>query len=91
MPYYTFTSSTDLTTKGRKLKAWDIANSGVAGTVNIRNGSVTGDIVVPVRLPVGSTTPVSAGEDYSHPFRTFPNGIYVEVLAGTIAGSVEIV
>jgi len=87
MAYYTVTADTDLTTKGRRLAAWHFRTTVAAGEINIRNGSVTGDIVVPIFLAINT----SASQAYAMPQGLeFPAGVFVDVVTGTIVGSVDI-
>lgn len=87
MPIFTVTADTDLTTKGKRLASWHFDCTGVAGEVLLRNGSVTGDIVVPIRIAVGA----SAGQSYDMPEGLlFPLGLFVDVVSGTIRGSVDL-
>ena len=53
MPTYLVTADTDLTTRGKRLASWH-PPTGSAGVINLRNGSVSGDIVVPINIPVNS-------------------------------------
>ncbi len=86
MAYYLVTASTDLTGKGRRLASWSLRAT-AAAVVNIRNGSVSGDKVVPINLALNA----SASQAYPEPQGLiFPNGIYVEVVSGTIEGSLDI-
>lgn len=87
MAYYLVTADTDLTTKGRRLTAWHFRAT-AAAVVNIRNGSVTGDIVIPINLAIDT----SASQTYSDPrYQEFPDGVFVDVVSGTVVGSVDIV
>ena len=88
--YYTVTANTDLTTKPKKLKSWHFSNTHATnvGVVNLRNGSVSGDIVAKILLPVVNGFQSQA---YSSPEGlVFPIGLYVEVAAGTVVGSVDL-
>lgn len=87
MAYYLVTGSTDLTTKGRAIASWHFRAT-AAAVVNIRNASVTGDIVIPINLALDT----SDGQSYSVPggCPIFPNGVYVQVVSGTVVGSVDI-
>lgn len=90
MAYYLFTADTDLTTKGKKVLAWHVEETaGAAARVYLRNGSVTGDIVIPIRLAASD----SKGGSYT-PYGTaniFPQGVFVDVVSGAVQGSVDIV
>jgi hypothetical protein len=87
MAYFTVTADTDLTTKGKKVASWHFDCTVAAGEILLRNGSVSGDIVVPIRIAVGA----SAGQSYDMPTGLyFPNGLYVDVVSGTIRGSVDL-
>ncbi len=85
--YYTVTADTDLTGKGKRCYAWHISNTVAAGLVNLRNGSVTGDIVVQIQVAIGD----SKSQVYPGPRGlVFPAGVFVDVVTGTIVGSVDI-
>lgn len=90
MAYYTTTASVDLTTKGRWLRAFNVAETaGSPAIVNLRNGSVSGDIVIQLRFPTlagGSDRTVSFGS----PGLNFPTGLYLEKNSGTIQASVDL-
>jgi hypothetical protein len=75
----------DLATKGRRLASWQFSNITAAAVVNLRNGTVTGDKVVQVQL----TAPSSASQSYDTPL-IFPLGVFVEIVSGTITGSVDL-
>lgn len=84
--YYTVTASTDLTAKPKRLKSWHFRAT-AAAVINLRNGGVGGDIVVPINLAI--TT--SASQSYPSPEGlAFPQGVYVEVASGTVVGSVDL-
>ena len=92
MALFAVTGSTDLNGKGKRVVSWHFANTGVAATINIRDGSVTATRYIQICLPVGSTTPESKALAYGQQSAPlFPNGVYVEVLSGTIVGSVDLV
>ena len=85
--YQLVTASVDLTTKGRRLYAWHFSNTVAAAVINLRNGSVSGDIVAQIQLAVAT----SASQAYSDPRGlAFPNGLYVQIVSGTIVGSVDV-
>lgn len=88
--YYSVTASTDLTTKGRWLRAFSIAETaGSPAIVNLRDGSVSGPIVVQLRFPTlagGSDRTVS----YGQPGLNFPAGCYVEKASGTVQAAVDL-
>lgn len=88
MPTYTVTADTDLTALGKpkSLRAWSFESTVAAGDIKLRNGSVTGDIYVTIRVAVGD----SKAQEYSHPGIIFPLGCFVDVVAGTIVGSVTL-
>jgi len=88
MAYYLVTGDVDLTTKPKKLASWHFSNTVAAAVINLRNASVTGDIVVQIQLAIGT----SASQAYSHPNEPFfPDGLFVDVVSGTIVGSVDLV
>lgn len=85
MIYALVTGDVDHTAKGKRLGAWHFSNSGAAAVINLRNGSVSGDIVVQIQL--AATT--SASQSYPAPNGlVFPAGVYVDVVSGTIVGSI---
>lgn len=87
--YYLVTANTDLTTKAKRLASWHFAETAAAvASVNLRNGSLTGDIVAQIKLAAST----SASQAYPGPnHQLFPDGLYVEKVAGTIVGSVDLV
>jgi hypothetical protein len=90
LAYYSVTASTDLTTKGRFLRAFNVSETaGAAAIVNIRDGGVGGTIVLQLRFAavVGGSTQTM---DFDQPGICFPSGVYVEKNAGTIQAMVEI-
>jgi hypothetical protein len=87
MAYQLVTASTDLTTKGKRLLSWSLRAT-AAAVVNIRNASASGDIVIPLNIGLN----VSASQAYPTPQGiVFPDGVYVEVVSGTVVGSVDII
>jgi len=89
--YYTVTADTDLTAapKGKRLASWHFAETAAStAQVALRNGSVTGDIVARVNLAAST----SASQAYAGPqYLLFPAGLFVDVLAGTVVGSVDLI
>ena len=86
MAYQVVTGTVDLTTKGRRLASWSLRGT-AAAVVNLRDGGASGSIVVPINLANGTT----ASQAYPTPQGIlFPKGIYVEVVSGTVEGSVDI-
>jgi hypothetical protein len=90
MAYYLVTADTDLTGagKGRRVASWHFAETAAAvAQVLLRNGSVSGDIVARINLAAST----SASQAYSSPqYLHFPAGLFVDVLAGTVVGSVDL-
>ena len=89
MPTFPVIADTDLTSKPKYLAAWHFRATGSAGVINLRNGSVSGDIVVPINIPVNT----SDGQSYKAPggYLLFPGGLFVDVVgAGSIVGSVDL-
>ena len=86
--YYLVTADTDLTTKPKRLASWHFRAT-AAAVVNFRNGSVSGDIVIPINIPLDG----SAGQGYHVPEGAplFPLGLFVDVVSGTVVGSVDLV
>jgi hypothetical protein len=76
----------DLTTKGRRVASWAFSNITAAAVINLRNGTVTGDKVIQVQLAVGA----SASEAYGQVGVLFPLGVFVEIVTGTITGSIDL-
>lgn len=88
MAYYLVTADTDLTTKGKRLMSWHFAETaGAAAKIALRNASVTGDIVAQVNLAANG----SSSQAYASPqYLVFPAGLFVDVLSGTVVGSVDL-
>ena len=88
MAYFLVTADTDLTAKPKRVASWHFAETAAAvAQVLLRNGSSTGDIVARINLAAST----SASQAYSAPqYLLFPNGLYVDVLAGTVVGSVDL-
>jgi hypothetical protein len=79
-------ADTDLTTKPKRLANWHMKATSAA-VVLLRNGSASGDIVVPIRIP----TDASASMAYSMPDGLlFPGGLFVDWVSGAIVGSVTL-
>jgi hypothetical protein len=89
MPNHLVTASVDHSTKGKRLAAWHFSNSGAAAVINLREGSATGDIIVPIQL--AATTSASQAYNVPDGCPTFSLGCYVQVVSGTIVGSVTLV
>jgi hypothetical protein len=88
MPYFLVTADTDLTAKSKRLASWHFSNSVAAAVINLRNGSVTGDIVAQIRLAIDT----SASQAYALPRGLeFPAGLFVDVVTGTVVGSVDLI
>ena len=76
------------TGKGKRITSWHFSNTTAAAVINIRDGSVTGTRYIQIQLAVAA----SASQAYmqqSAPL--FPNGVFVEVVSGTVVGSVDLV
>jgi len=88
MATYLVTADTDLTTKGKRISSWHFAETAAAvAQVLLRNGSISGDIYARINLAASP----SASQSYSHPEGwLFPAGLYVDVLGGTVVGSVDL-
>jgi hypothetical protein len=87
MALFTFTGSVDLSTKPKRLGGWHLSQGAGVQTVNLRNGSLTGPIMVQVQLP--ATTSASQSYDV---LPIFTGGVYVEVVGtGFTVGSVNLV
>lgn len=91
MAYYVLTGADqDLTTKGKRLFMLCVTETaGAAAVVNIRNGSVGGDILLPLRFAAvtgGSHTVLTFG----HRGLLFPAGVFIDFVSGTVTGSVDI-
>ena len=77
----------DLSTKGRRVGAWHFSNITAAAVINLRNGTVGGAIYAQIQL----AAPASASQAYSMPpGLLFPAGVFVEIVSGTVTGSVDI-
>ena len=89
MAYQLVTASVDLTTKGKALLSWHFEETaGAVARIALRNGSASGDVVVPIRLAASDS---KGGAYGAAPGFIFPNGVYVEVVTGTVRGSVDII
>jgi len=89
MALYPFTASTDLTTKGKRLASFNCSQGTGGQTVNFRNGSITGTIMLQVQL--NTTTSQSVAYTQAG-LPTFPAGLYVEVTGtGFNTGCVDLV
>lgn len=87
MAYHLVTADTDLTTTGKKrLASWSFESTVAAGDIKLRNGSVSGDIVVTIRIAIGE----SKSESYDVPL-IFPGGLFVDVVSGTVVGAVDLI
>jgi hypothetical protein len=88
---YAFSTSLDLTGagKGRRLASWALSQGVGTNTVNFRNGSLTGAILMQLQLGASS----SRFQSYDQAgLPVFPAGLFVEVTsAGLNAGSVDLV
>lgn len=87
MPTFPFTQAADadLTTKPKRLTAYNLSAS-AAAVVNLRDGGVAGPILVQIQAGVN----VSVTEGYPHPGIVFPSGCFVDVVSGTFVGSVTL-
>jgi hypothetical protein len=87
--YFTFTQAADadLTTKGKRLVAWHLSAT-AAAVCNLRDGSVSGPIVVQILCPINDMRT----QTYTLPAGlVFPAGVFVDVVSGTFVGSVDII
>lgn len=87
--YQVVTATVDLTAKGRRVHAWNLAeNAGspAAARVLLRDGGASGAIVADIRLPASDSKHAA----YGTRGLTFTAGVYVEVATGTVRGSVDI-
>jgi hypothetical protein len=87
MAYTLVTGSTDVTKKIRYLNSFSFtenAGTPAAARVQLKNGSTSGDLLVDVQLAASGTTQ----RDFPKPLY-FPLGVYVQVSAGTVRGSVS--
>lgn len=90
MPYFLVTADVDLTTKPKRLYSWHFAETtgAAAAQILLKNGSTGGDIVARINLAQGT----SASQAYHPPgYLLFPLGLYVDVLAGAVVGSVTLI
>ncbi len=83
---FPFTGTLDLTSAPlvRGIHSVHISNTVAAAVVNFRNGSSTGAIFLQVQVAIGASQHVN----FSRPVQ-FPKGVYVEVVSGTVVGSVQ--
>ena len=84
--YYAFSGSLDLTAKGKRVYSVHCAAT-AAAVVNIRDGSVTGPIVVPLQIPINTSKEITYS---APPGLLFPAGPYVQVVSGTVTGSLDV-
>lgn len=89
MATFLVTADTDLTTKPKRVNNWHFAETAAgAAVVLLRDGSVSGPIYARINLAAST----SASQSYSHPEGwLFPNGLFVDVLSGTVVGSVDLI
>lgn len=74
--------------KGKRICSWHFSNVTAAAVINMRDGSVTGTRYIQIQLAIGS----SASQAYSQQSAPlFPNGVFIEIVTGTIVGSVDLV
>lgn len=85
--FYTVTANTDLTTKGKRLYSWSFSNTVAAGVINLRDGGVAGPIVVQIQLAIGASQAMAYDGTRG---LLFPNGPFVQVVSGTVVGSVDV-
>ena len=84
--YYAFAATLDLTTKGKRLCSVHCAAS-AAAVVNLRDGGVAGPIVVQLQIPISTSKEIA----YALPGGlVFSAGCYVQVVSGTVVGSVDL-
>ena len=86
MPTFPVSATTDLTTKPKRLTAWNFESTVAAGDIKLRDGGVGGPILLTIRCAIGD----SKTEAYPLPGIFFPTGCYVQVVAGTVVGSVNL-
>jgi hypothetical protein len=86
----TFSADKDLTSAPRvgSVIGWHVTETaGAAANVALRNGSVTGPIIVNIRLPAvagGNSVHVALARP-----ALFPKGLFVDVVSGTVIGSIQ--
>lgn len=75
--------------KGKRVASWCFSNVTAAATINLRDGSVTGTRFLQIQLPINA----SASQSYSLPGGAplFPSGVFVEIVAGTVVGSIDLI
>ena len=80
------TGDTDLTAAGnpKRVASWHFA-SAAGATINLRDGSVSGDIIAQIILAAST----SASQSYERPL-LFPAGLFVDTTAAVV-GSVQLV
>lgn len=90
MAYYAVTDDIDLTAKGKRLASWHFTETSDAAVAQVllRNAGSGGDIVARINLAISG----SKSQSFSAPqYLTFPGGLYVDVLSGSVVGSVDLI
>ncbi len=90
MALFAVTGTVDLTGlgKGKRLASWHFSTTGAAAVINIRDGSVSATRYIQVQL--AANTSASQAFMFANSRPVFPNGVYVEVVSGTVVGSVDL-
>jgi hypothetical protein len=87
MPTFTITADTSLVTKPKYLRSWHFAETAAApAQILLRDGGASGPVMARINLAAST----SASEAYYKPGLLFPLGLYVDVLAGAVTGSVDL-
>lgn len=76
------------TGKGKRICSWHFSNITAAAVINIRDGSASATRYIQIQLAVGASASQAYGQQ-SAPL--FPNGVFIEIVSGTIVGSVDLV
>ena len=69
-------------TAAKRLKGFSIRNTVAAGSINLRDSAVGGQILVVLEMPIASSQTVIFDELLT----ANGDGIYVQVVSGTVAG-----
>ena len=84
MQYVSITASKAVKVNTRSIvQGFSFAAAGAALIVNIRDGSVAGEIVMQIKVAANDSKTVTFGDGVP-----FNNGVYVEVSSGTCTGSI---
>lgn len=74
--------------KGKRVISWHFSNVTAAAVINLRDGSASATRYIQIQLPINSFASQAYGQQAAP---LFPNGVFVEIVSGTIVGSVDLV